>query len=311
MIIFLYGKDTYRAKEKLKEIIESYKTNPKGGVNLKYFDEKELDIKEFIDFFNQESIFKGKKLAVIVNPFKNNQFKESFLEKSKIVLNLKDAILCYQEGEVKKIDSLFKFLNKNAKCQEFELLDGQKLKIWVEKEFDKYGGKIEPDALRSLVGRVSNDLWQMSNEIKKLVNFKKNGIVNIKDVALLVKPKIETDIFKTIDAIAQKNKKQALALLRGHLEKGDPPLYLLSMINFQFRNLLMVKDLMEKNKTYNTILEKTKLHPFVIKKSYLQAQKFDFEELKKIYRKISEVDLDIKTGKIDPMTALEILVAEI
>lgn len=59
----------------------------------------------------------------------------------------------------------------------------------------------------------------MSNEIKKLVSYKNNKIIKLEDIGLLVRSKIETDIFKTIDAIAEKNKKQALNLLHKHLEK--------------------------------------------------------------------------------------------
>jgi DNA polymerase-3 subunit delta len=53
------------------------------------------------------------------------------------------------------------------------------------------------------------------------------------------------------------------------------------------------------------------MHPFVVEKTLFQARKFQLEELKKIYQKIFQVDLDIKTGKVDPETALDLLIAEI
>jgi len=181
----------------------------------------------------------------------------------------------------------------------------------VKKEFGKYSAEIEPQGVEILINFAGNNLWQLSNEIKKLVFFKRNQKIEIKDVEFLVRPKIETDIFKTIDAIAVKNKKRALELIHKHLEKGDSPLYLFSMINFQFRNLLIIKDLIDQHKTHNTILSETKLHPFIIKKSYLQIKKFDLGELKKIYQKIFQVDLAIKTGKVEPETALDMLVTEV
>ena len=95
------------------------------------------------------------------------------------------------------------------------------------------------------------------------------------------------------------------------MEKGDNPLYLLSMINYQFKNLLIVKDLMGKQRPYYFIQKITRLHPFVVKKSYQQAGKFTFSELKKIYWKIFQADLDIKTGKINPETALDLLITGI
>ena len=162
-----------------------------------------------------------------------------------------------------------------------------------------------------MVSFVGNDLWQLSNEVKKLVNYKPKDKIELKDVEFLVRPKIETDIFKTIDAIAQKNKKRAITLIHKHLEKGDNPLYLLSMINFQFRNLLIIKDLIEKHKPYPVILKISKLHPFVVKKNWQLANQFTLNDLKKIYQKIFQIDLSIKTGKLKPEIALDLFIMEI
>jgi len=307
MIIFLYGEDTYRMKEKLKEIIERHKKIHKSGLNLKYFD----DFTNLKDGIRQTSMFKEKKLAVVTNVFANPDFKEEFFQNKKEFLDSEDIILIYEEKDFNKNNSLFKFLKKNTKSQEFKFLTGQGLKAWIKKEFDKYETKIDSLVLERLIKYIGNDLWQMSNEIKKLASFRNKETLKAEDIELLVKSKIETDIFKTIDAIADKNKKQALNLLHNHLEKGDSPLYLLSMINYQFRNLLIVKDLIEKHKPYNIILKRSGLHPFVVKKSYYQSQKFTFQELKKIFQKIFKVDLDIKTGRIQPEIALDLLIAEI
>ncbi|MDP2967047.1 MAG: hypothetical protein Q8N87_01400 [bacterium] len=344
MIIFLYGQDTYRARQKLKEIIEEYK-NPasgenldlasikkihKSGLSLIYLDGENLKFEDFRDIIKQTSMFDEKKLLILSNIFTNQDFKEKFLKNYKDFLKLKDIILFYEENEISMKDIFFNFLKTKAKTQNSQSLGGEKLKSWIRQELSKLKTEIDSEAIDKLINFVGNDLWQMSNEIKKLVNYraprqrseggkenevlfdhKKGGRINVEDVDLLVKPKIETAIFKTIDAIAQKNKKQALLLIHQHLEKGDNPLYLLSMINFQFRNLLMIKDLIERHRPYYSILKMTHLHPFVVKKSCQQANKFTLQELKKIYQKIFKADLDIKTGKITPETALDLLLIEI
>lgn len=158
---------------------------------------------------------------------------------------------------------------------------------------------------------VGNDLWKLSGEIKKLSNFKSGAVIKKEDVVLLVKPGIENDIFKTIDALAAQDKKTALALLRQHLDNGDAPLYLLSMIAFQFKNLLIVKELASQGLMYNSIVKKSGLHPFVVKKNYYQCSQFSLEKLKEMYRQIFECDLNIKTGKIESETALDLLVAKL
>jgi DNA polymerase-3 subunit delta len=310
MIIFLYGPDTYRAHQKLNEIIGYYKKIHQSGLNLKFFEGESLDFQDFKNWLDSTAMFKEKKLSVLKDIFSNQNFKEEFLRQKEKLANSSDIILIFEKKEIAENDPLFQFLKKNSKTQEFKLLESQNLKNWVKKEFEKYGTKITPKALEVFLDFVGNNLWQASNEIKKLVSYKNRQKIEIEDVKLLVKPKIETDIFKTIDALAEKNKKQALKLLHKHLEKEDSPLYLLAMINFQFRNLLVIKEMVEKNRTYRQILNQSGLHPFLIKKSYFQARKFTFEELKKIYQKIFEVDLHIKTGRLDPQTALDLLIAE-
>ncbi|MDI6592096.1 MAG: DNA polymerase III subunit delta [Patescibacteria group bacterium] len=299
MIIFLYGPDTYRSRQKLNEIIIYYKKIHQSGLNLKIFDLKEKNFQEFKDEIQSVSMFAEKKLIIVKNTFLNKNFKENFLKDSKKFTQSKDIILFYEEGEVLK-DEFFNFLKKYGKSQEFKLLEGEKLKNWIKKEFEGYQVKTEPGVVERLINFVGNDLWQLNNEIKKLISYKKNKKIEIKDVDLLVRPKIETDIFQTIDWLALKNKKKALESLHRHLEKGESPFYLLSMINFQFRNLLMAKSGNLRG-----------MHSFLAKKTLWQSKKFTLQELKKIYQKIFEVDLSIKTGKIDPETALDLFIAEI
>lgn len=335
MLIFLYGPDTYRSHQKLNEIIANYKKIHKSGLNLKYFDFKKDSYQEFKDEFQTISMFQEKKLVVLENTFSDAEFKRKFLESSKKFIDSKDIILFYTTDQILKKDPLFVFLKKQAKFQEFELLAGQKLKNWVKKEFEKYQCQISDRALGKLIEFTGNDLWQITNEIKKLVSYraprqrseggkenkvlfdyKKKQKIGEEDVELLVRPKIEADIFETINAISSRNKKQALILIHKHLEKGDSPLYLLSMINFQFRNLLVIKSRYQSaNDTRMTqisgLSRELKLHPYVVKKSIPLVKNFSLEELKKIYRKIFQVDLNIKTGKIDPQTALDLLITEI
>jgi len=333
MILFLYGPDTYRSRQKLNEIIEHYKKVHKSGLNLKYFDDENLNFQDFKDEVRQTSMFAEKKLIILAEAFPNSEFKEKFLKGAKIFRDAEDVILFYETGQIPEKDSLFDFLIKQAKCQGFKPLEGQRLRNWIKKEFEKYQTGIENKALDKLIEFVGSNLWQMSNEIRKLVSYRaprqrgeggkenevlfdhkskyKNIEISSGDIELLVKPKIETDIFKTIDALALKDKKQALGLIHKHLEKGDSPLYLLSMINFQFRNLLIVKDLIQKYRSPYIPSKVTNLHPYIIKKSYSLAQKFTIQELKKIYQKIFQVDLDIKTGRVEPEVALDLLIAEI
>lgn len=311
MLLFLYGQDTYRSRRKLDEIISSYKKVHQSGLNLEFFDGRTLDFKDFESQINTISMFSEKKLFILKNVFKNNDFKTEFLKRKKAFVRSDDIIIFYEEDKIPANSALLKFLKKEGKCQESELLSGLSLKNWIKKEAEKHKAEIEPAAVEKLAEFVGNDLWRLSFELQKLVSYNNSGVKK-KDVELLVAPQIEADIFKTIDALAAKNKKEALVSVHKHLEKGDSPLYILSMIIFQFRNLLMVKDHC-KGADYLPpgAGKELGIHPYVMRKTLWQTKKFSLEELKKIYQKLFKIDLQIKTGQIGPETALDLLIAEI
>lgn len=310
MIYFIYGEDSYRSRRKLEEIVGGYKTVHKSGLNLIYIDAEERDFKDFYSNLRTNSMFAEKKLVVLRNVFEDAKFQEGILENIKNLEEIKDIIVVYENEMPDQRTKLFKALGKHAKCQEFNTLQPAMLKKWIIEEFVKGDARINLDAVDMMANFIRNDLWQMDNEINKLANYKRGSMVSREDVELLIKPNIENDIFKTIDALASKDKRLALSLLHKHLDDGDAPLKLLSMISYQFKNLLVIKELQERM-PYNLIAKKSGLHPFVVQKSFYLCNNFSMEKLKKIYRKIFQVDSDIKTGKIEPETALDLLLSEI
>lgn len=309
MILFLYGADSYRSKQKLNEIISHYKESGKTGLNLLSVDAEKTNFQDFYDNFRTSSMFAEKKLVIVKNLFAVKQFQEDFLEQLSGVEALKDVVVIYESQAVDERLKLFKVLGKECKSQEFDLLEPKQVKAWAQKELGSQ--KVNGDALNLLVSYVGNDLWRLAGELQKLSQFKAGAAIRREDVILLVRPNIETDIFKTIDALAQKNKAQALRLLQKHLDAGDEPLYLLSMVAYQFRTLLVIKELAQKGLMYNSIVKKSGLHPFVVKKNYFVCQQFSLEDLKSIYQKIFQIDTSIKTGKVDAETALDIFVSRI
>jgi len=315
MIIFLYGPDSYRARKKLEEIIQGYKTTNKTEINITLWDCLQSDFTELHHALRAQSIFKEKKLVILEHVFSNTQLARDLAEHKKDLLEGKDHIIVFfEEGDMDKRSALFKYLNKEARTQEFSLLEGAKLRQWIQKEFANWRVRIKPGVAQKLEKDVGSDLWQLSNEIHKIAAFsqsKPNGTVDEKDVALLVKPKIDTNIFATIDALAARNKRKALALLAEHMEKNDSALYIFSMLAFQFRNLLIVKDMIEKRIPYAKMANKLNIHPYVLKKSYEGCERFSKEELENIYKRIFDIDLQAKTGKIDPKEALYVFAAEI
>lgn len=329
MIIFLYGRDSFRLKQNLDKILVEYQKKNPSGLSHNVFDlveygqfEKLENVLKPVTFFNE------KKLIILKSAFTSAEALTALIKKWDLISD-KETILVATENlsapELNKKDkTFFKLLTaKPNLASESEPLVGKSLENWVVKEATKLAIQLEPQVTRKLIDYItpprrnfspksgeSDDqtglAWRLDLELLKLANFAvatDRRQIEVGDIERLVTPRINLNIFDTIDAIANRNKAQGVILLAKHLEAGDDPYYLLSMLTYQFRNLLRVKDLVANNAsavlTASAIVKKTGLHPFVVGKLMQQVKKFELDELKYKFSEIAESDIKIKNGVVD------------
>jgi DNA polymerase III subunit delta len=321
MIIFLYGEDSFRSSQKVLEIKEKFLASDTVGSGLSIFDFEEKDKKSNpLDVLSTPNLLAPKRLAVIKNLISSGAEKEQeeileYFKKNKYLAEDSDLVVVFLENsQPKKNNALFKFLKKQAKSQDFERLTGIKLTNWILKRIKEIDEKssISKTALGKLVVFCGNDTNILDKEIQKLVNYAEGRMIEDKDVEVMVRAKIDSNIFQTIDALANRRKTEALKLLHRHLEKGEDHFYILSMFIYQFRNLIKIADLKENYGAHEQeIVRISKLHPFVVKKSMAQLRMFPLEKLKKIYQKLSDLDTRVKTGQIEIKLALDKFIVEL
>lgn len=222
---------------------------------------------------------------------------------------------------------IFKLEKSNqAEIREFLIPANFQFDNWLKIMVEKSGGKIERDAVGALaisLGRglaqkdknkktvQSYNLWEAKSEIEKLISYCGDREISKDDVGLLVKSKVDMNVFNLIDSIGSKNKRKAVSLLNEQIDSGANEIYMLTMFVYQFRNLLKVKSLLNKGMSSYEIASETKMHPFVVQKSVEQCGKFEMDDLRKIYQKLSDADLAIKTGKMNSRLVLDLLVVSV
>lgn len=321
MLIFLYGDDQFRSHQKLLEIKQKYLNSDKSGSGLSCFDlEEGAEAQKIIGTLQTSNLLAPKRLVII-----KRIFQASEAEREKILQYLKKygaeladdkdrVVVFWEDGRPKKSDKLFKNLEKIARKQEFPKLAGAKLGQWILKRMNELDAKanISKAALEKLIVYCGDDSAVLNSEIEKLISYADGELIGEKDLELLTRAKLDGNIFTTVDALGTNNKREALRLLHQHLEKGDDPFYLMSMFVYQFRNLLRVADLRERERAGEYEIAKlTKLHPFVVKKSLSQLRSYSLPRLRKIYATLLDIDLKAKTGKLDMKLALDKFVAEL
>lgn len=304
MLLLLYGEEPFLRVRKLQEIADRYRKLHARKFYVRTFDCLQADAQEILQEIRGASLFQEKKLIVLENPFSGQEIKEKLLEYKDALAKTSQVLVFSQEGSVEDKDPLLLFLKKQGKAQEFSPLSNRNLGLWISQEFLRYEIKISLDVQNALAEAVGNDLWRLSNEIAKLATYSKGSSLTKADIENLVEPVASSEIFATVDAISSRNEKKALALLAGHEKRGDQPLRILATVGFQFRALAAVKEMTEQGFSYDAIVRKTKLHPYVVKKALGAAKNFSLEELKKGLRRIFDIELGLKTGSMEPSRAL-------
>jgi DNA polymerase-3 subunit delta len=200
---------------------------------------------------------------------------------------------------------------KNAQVRHFPALAPDALPDWVLDRVQAKGGQIDYSAANDLTLSVGADLRALDGEVEKLLLYRGGEPIRREDVRALVAPTQEESIFELVDALGQRRTARALDLLHDQLGHGANEMYLLTMITRQFRLMLQVGDLTRRGISLDSVQKQLGLHPFVTRKIAEQARNYSVEQLKEIMGRLLEADLALKTSRLEPQLALDLLVIEL
>lgn len=301
MPIFLFfGDDLYSHSEKLKFWQKEFEKKYGGDMNIAALDGEKCSALDIFQAASSIPFLSEKRLTIVKNFLSEGEENERTACAALLEKIPEFSVLIFSEsaGSPDRRTALFKKIQKIGKPMEFPNLTGSKLLAWIEKGVQDRGGKIEAEAAILLTELAGNDLYRLENEIAKLVGFAQDRPVNKSDIELLTDTKFETSIFRFTDGIGQKNEKLSISTLHHLIESGEELHRILSMIMRQFRIILTVKDLIEQGMRQTEITAKVREHPFVISNAAQQARNFTFEQLRRAYELLIEMDTKLKTGGI-------------
>lgn len=313
MFYVFHGEDTFAQKERLAELLAKVGDPAMVELNTTRFEgimpfgafRQACDVVPFLakhrvtivqDLLaaKPNEVFLGKLLAYL--PTLPESARVFFLESSAIPANHR----------------LIKLAEKatNGFVRRFDRLEGAALNRWIQQRVQSLGGTISPRAAHMLAMNIGNDLAVQENEIAKLVMFRSDAqTISAEDVALLCPYVAEASIFDLVDAIGNRNARQAALLLQHKLNEGTDPFYLFAMLVRQFRLLIQVKEAAGNGASVPEISKTLKLHPFAAGKLNQQCHGFSLPQLEQIYAHLLDVDVGVKTGQADMTTSLHLFIA--
>jgi DNA polymerase-3 subunit delta len=191
--------------------------------------------------------------------------------------------------------------------------DQQDLLPWITRRAKDIGATIEPAAAEMLGRLVGPNLRILNNEIEKLALYvNSQRPIQAADVELLVPYREEAEKFGLSNAIGQRNARRAYDQLRKELDDGQSPMAILFSIAAQVRALIEVKDMAERGLSPAEIAAaKGWKSDYAAKMRLREANNFSMRRLEEILEILLETDVEIKSGRLEPALALDMLIARL
>lgn len=309
-IVLINGESILLINEKINSIIKENK-------NITSFDMINSSIDDILLEAGYFSMSDEEKYIIIRNAnfFSSDKISEkelaslmNYLENPNPLTNL--IFVCHEKIDFrKKITKLIK--------EKYEIITIPNLKVYeienkVEQYFQKEHYKIDRETIKYIISNSLNNYDLVMNEIKKIVLYYNNPCyIKKTDVENMISKSINTNNFLFVDALIAGDLEGSLNLLKDLKVMKVEPTIILTLIARDIRIMLNIKKLLEQNKREYEILNELKLMDWQLEKYLKKAFPYKIKELEEWLVKLEELDLKIKSGKLDKYYALELLILDI
>ncbi len=318
MLVFVYGLDTYRSREKLHELMDTFqKKYDESGINSTRFDGTALHPQDIGDALRNQPFFGiGKRMIIVERLLAKKGDADSWIP---LLENIPESTVCILWDELasdaaSKHAIIKAFPKKDSITHySFDPLSGASLTTWIRDEAKQRETTIAVHAIERLTDVCGGDLWHLSGELDKLAAFRGHEEIRVEDVALLSTGAVEENIFAITDALAAQDIATASTYIREQIAGGLEEMYLLTMLLRQVRLLTQVRSYLSHSAgaKREEIAKSLGIHPFVAQKTAAVAQKFPPRVLLALLDQLFETDRAIKTGRLTPQLAIERVLATV
>ncbi|MDO4963514.1 MAG: DNA polymerase III subunit delta [bacterium] len=304
----LYGEEQFLIDKQIKSIIKKYNIN---DIDISRYDLEINTIKEIIDDATTVSLFSSKKLIIVENSFIFSRTVKKIddvdLLESYLKNKIDDVIIIFIDN-IDKIDNtkkIVKLIKENGIINELNPL--KNINQEVKLMFEDY--KITSDNINLLVNRVGNNLEILYQEIEKLKIYKiDDKLITKEDILEVSCENINIDIFKFVDDIINKNKKEAIKTYKQLLKVNEEPIKIIALLASKFRLMYQASSLAKKGYNEEQISEILKVHKYPVHLAIISGYKYNPKILLKYLSDLASLDIGIKTGEKDKELSLELFI---
>jgi DNA polymerase-3 subunit delta len=311
-----YGPEVFLFEESLEKLKLIILGKDISSFNFTVYDGDICSGRDILNAIQTLPLFSGNRMVVVKRVDKLGS--EDTTELLSVFEDMPELSYVVFQSNSEKLDGRLKFVKlcrSKGTVVNLRRLYPSQLVLWIKARAKALGVKMDEDALGLFMTMVGNDLWSVENELTKLAVYQStgSGIVTEETIKLVAASSAEKDIFDVIDAIAEKDTKQALILSSQMLHGGTPLPLMLALIVRQLTLLLKTKLVLEGNSfiSAQNLARILSITPYAGQKCLKQHERFTFRELKTALTDLAKAEKSIKTGEGDGLLALELAILSV
>ena len=278
-------------------------------LNLSIYNDDNYKMEDLIDKINTNPFFADKKLIVIekIELF-NNDVADEFinaLENGKSV----NVVLFVESNDIKK-NNLYDFIRENGYISNLSITP-EDINKFIVKKLKKENIQISSANANYIIDKTGSELYNVTNEVDKLISYMDGReVVEKKDIDDIITINVDNTVWDLINAINNMNTKLVLEMYSRLILLNVTNDSIFNSVKYNYRQLLNVKDLVDRKKTTQEIIENEKmfkLPKFVVQKIISIARNTNIDFLYHKIDRLSELTKSYKTGDISNDLAVELL----
>lgn len=309
MNYLLYGTESFLIEQELKKIINKYKID---DISTTKYDLSIDSLKNILDDSMTVSLFDENKLIVVNNANIFNRGK-----------NDDNIDLLVQYLSNPNPSTIIVFINPNATVDSTKKITKLIKDKGVIKELNTTNPtdiiksicgsyKIDRECINLLIDRVGSNVSIIEQELNKLMLYKiDDKIITKEDIINLTSVNIDTDIFKFIDYIIQKEKDMAMRIYNEMIKQGEEPIKIIALLASKFRLMYQAVELTRSGCSQQDISSTLGVHIYPVKLAIQAGLKYNNKLLLNYLDKLADLDISIKTGKVEPVLGLELFILDV
>ncbi len=304
-IYLLCGDENYLKNNYKKTLIKAMTGD--DGMNTRVFTKDDIDEGAFVDAVQTLPFLADRRLVVCED---TGWFKKTSERALKAFESMPETThIIFVESEIDKRSRMYKKIKDRGAVYEMNHPDSAYLSEFALGRIAREDKKIRTRDMEYFLAHIGNDMYNVINEIDKLVSYVGvREIIDREDIDVVTSKQIDDDIFEMVRLAAIGDVQKALRMYEELLSLKEAPIKILILIERQFAQMLEVVAKRNRGDSIDSIAKDMGLAPFIARKLAEQARIFDVKTLKEKLQYALDIDKYIKSGIISDKLGVEVLI---